>query len=46
MLLKTLLPAIVGAILATLVMFGLVWSQTKAPDTNPASHPVISYGSR
>lgn len=44
LILKTLLAPIVGAVFAFLVMFGLVWSQTQAPEQNPASQPVIEYG--
>lgn len=44
--LKLILPPLTGAILAFLVMFALIWSQTQAPDTNPASKPVLTYGDR
>lgn len=40
-----LLPAVVGGVLGSFVMFGLVWSQTQAPESNPASQPVLTYGS-
>jgi hypothetical protein len=36
--------ALVGAILATGVSFGLVYSQNKAPGTNPANAPILTYG--
>ncbi|WP_345461315.1 hypothetical protein [Nocardioides marinquilinus] len=40
-----LLAPLVGAVLAVVVMFGLIWSQTKAPDTNPVSQSSIEqYG--
>jgi hypothetical protein len=42
---KVLLPPLVGGLLALLVMFGLVWSQTQPPESNPASQPVLTYGS-
>lgn len=44
LLLKFLLPAIAGGLSASVAMYGLVWSQTKAPDTNPASQPIMVYG--
>ena len=44
--LKFVVPPVVGACLATLVMVGLVWSQTHTPSTNPASEPVLTYGAR
>jgi hypothetical protein len=40
-----LVPVIAGAGLAAAAMFGLVSSQTSAPDTNPADSEVLSYGS-
>ena len=39
-----LLPPVVGGVLGSLVMVGLVWSQTQAPETNPASQAVLTYG--
>lgn len=42
---KLLLPPVVGGVLGGLVMFGLVWSQSQPPETNPASQPVLTYGS-
>ena len=36
--------AVVGALLATGVSLGLVYSQTKAPGTNPANEPILTYG--
>ena len=41
---RILLAPLVGALLAFLVMFGLIWSQTQAPEQNPASQPVLTYG--
>lgn len=41
----TVMPAIIGGLLGLFVMFGLVWSQTQAPESNPASQPVLTYGS-
>ena len=38
------LPAAVGALLAGGVLGGLVYSQTQAPETNPASQEVLVYG--
>ncbi len=39
-----LLPALVGGLIGSMGMVGLVWSQTQAPDANPASQPVLVYG--
>ncbi len=44
LLLKFLLPAIAGGLSASVTMYGLVYSQTKGPDTNPASQPILVYG--
>ena len=41
---KVALAPLVGALLAFLVMFGLIWSQTQVPERNPASQPVLTYG--
>ncbi len=41
---KLLIPVVAGALTGSLAMFGVVWSQTKAPDTNPASTPILTYG--
>ena len=38
------LPAAVGALLAGGVLGGLGYSQTQAPETNPASQEVLVYG--
>lgn len=43
---KMMLPPAVGALLAFLVTFGLIWSQNQTPDANPASEPVLTYGDR
>lgn len=42
--LLALLPALAGGVVGTLGMVGLVWSQTQAPESNPASQPVLVYG--
>lgn len=42
--LKLLLAPIIGAMLAFLLMFGLIWSQTQTPEQNPASQPILAYG--
>lgn len=44
LLLKFLLPAIAGGLMASVTMYGVVYSQTKGPDTNPASQPILVYG--
>jgi hypothetical protein len=41
---KVFLAPLVGALLAFLVMFGLIWSQTQPPDQNPANQAVLNYG--
>lgn len=41
---KLLLAPIIGALLAFLLMFGLIWSQTQTPEQNPASQPILTYG--
>lgn len=41
---KLLIPVVAGALSGGVAMFGVVWSQTKAPDTNPASTPILTYG--
>lgn len=43
-LLKLLIAPLIGVLLGLLAMFGLVYSQTQAPETNPASQPILSYG--
>jgi hypothetical protein len=45
-LIKVILPVVTGGLLASLTMFGLVYSQTQAPDKNPADGPVLTYGDR
>jgi hypothetical protein len=39
-----LVPPVVGGIFGMLGMFGLVASQTSAPDKNPASQAALVYG--
>lgn len=39
-----LAPAAAGSLLAALATYGLVFSQTSAPSTNPAEQPIITYG--
>lgn len=41
---KLFIPVLTGVLSGALVMFGIVWSQTKAPETNPASTPILTYG--
>ena len=41
---KILVSAVAGAFAASATMFGLVYSQTAAPDKNPASEPILTYG--
>lgn len=43
-LVKGIVTFVTGAMMALLLMFGLVWSQTRAPDVNPAAEPVVNYG--
>ncbi|CAM3493316.1 hypothetical protein [Nocardioides zeicaulis] len=38
------LPILIGCILAAIGLFGLVYSQTTAPDKNPASQQILVYG--
>jgi hypothetical protein len=42
--LKMLVAPFIGFLLGLFAMFGLVYSQTQAPATNPASQPVLTYG--
>ncbi len=39
-----LAPALIGALLATFGLFGLVYSQTQGPAKNPASQQILVYG--
>jgi hypothetical protein len=39
------LPPVVGAVLGSAVMVGVVWSQSQPPETNPATQQVLTYGS-
>ncbi len=44
MLIRAIVPPIVGIVLATAASLGLVYSQTKAPSTNPSNAPILTYG--
>ena len=44
LLIRVLVPAIVGVVLAAGASFGLVYSQTKAPSTNPSDAQILTYG--
>lgn len=44
LLVKFLLPVIAGGLAASATMYGVVYSQTKTPSTNPASQPIMVYG--
>ncbi len=46
LLLKVAVSAVAGAFAASASMFGLVYSQTAAPDKNPASEPILTYGDK
>lgn len=41
---RLVVPTVVGVVLAAVVALLLVWMQTKAPSTNPAEAPILSYG--
>jgi len=43
-LIRAIVPPLVGVVLATLAAFGLVYSQNKAPSSNPADAQILSYG--
>jgi hypothetical protein len=43
---KILAPLLVGGVLGLLAMFGLVYSQTQAPSSNPANQQILIYGDR
>jgi hypothetical protein len=45
-LLSAVTAGIIGALLAGTAVWGVVSSATKAPDKNPASAPIVSYGNR
>jgi hypothetical protein len=34
----------VGAVLAVLLSLGVAYTSTKAPSTNPANAPILTYG--
>ena len=44
LILKVVVPFIVGTVLASGAAVGLVWSQTQAPANNPADAPILTYG--
>lgn len=46
LLLKVVVSAVAGGFAASATMFGLVYSQTAAPDTNPAKSDIITYGDK
>ncbi|GAA1769974.1 hypothetical protein GCM10009795_015140 [Nocardioides hankookensis] len=37
-------PVVAGGLLAFLASFGVVYSQTSAPSTNPADKAILTYG--
>ena len=41
---KLLIPVVAGVLSGSIAMYGVVWSQTKTPDTNPAKTPILTYG--
>jgi hypothetical protein len=41
---RAIVPPVIGAILAVAVSFGLVYASNKAPSTNPAKQPILTYG--
>jgi hypothetical protein len=43
--LSAVIAVVVGAVLAVGAAYGVATSQTKAPNTNPASKQIIDYGS-
>ena len=45
-LISAVVAGIVGALLAGTAVWGVVSSATKAPEHNPASAPIVSYGNR
>lgn len=46
LILKVLVPFVVGSVLAVGAGLGLVWSQSQAPAANPAENPVLTYGDK
>ncbi len=45
-LISLVLSAIVGAVLATVAVMGVVSASTAAPKLNPASSQIVDYGNR
>jgi hypothetical protein len=41
---KFAIPLVAGGFTASLAMAGIVYTQTAAPDTNPADTPILTYG--
>lgn len=41
---KFMTPVLAGGLAAGMTMYGVVWSQTKAPDSNPAQQQILVYG--
>jgi hypothetical protein len=39
-----IVSVVVGAVLASAVSLGLVYTQNKAPSHNPANEPILTYG--
>ena len=46
LLIKLAVPTVAGAVFGSAAMLGLVYSQTAAPDVNPASKDIITYGDK
>jgi hypothetical protein len=45
LLIRAIVPPLVGAVLAAAASLGLVYSQTKAPSVNPAkANQILTYG--
>jgi hypothetical protein len=44
LILKLLIPALAGGLAAGVTMFGIVYSQTQAPESNPAQQEILVYG--
>ncbi len=41
---KLLAPVLAGGLAGAVTMYGVVSSQTSAPDTNPANQQILTYG--